>query len=86
MARANLGQIVADAWESAQRELPDPFRGDLLWEDLAGIRTTYRERLDRQPYNVYGELIPRLVTVRRNLLRFKARKSGFRAWAERNEP
>jgi hypothetical protein len=67
---SSLGQWVVDAWEETLRETPD-HSGEWLFERLTGERSTYRERLDRQPYNWYGELIPRIVTVRRNLRRLR---------------
>lgn len=64
----NISDIVAAAWDQMMRESPDPFRNHWFDEQFAGApRTTYRERLDRLPVNVYGDLIPRIVTVRRNL-------------------
>lgn len=72
MANPNLATIVADAWETELRESPTPFGGEFLLEAIGGPRRTYRERLDAQPRNYFGELIPRIVTVRRNLRRLKA--------------
>ncbi len=61
----NVGEMVSAAWEEALRESPDPFdAGDIF---RFGSRLTYRERLDRVPRNCYGEIIPRIVLVRRNL-------------------
>jgi hypothetical protein len=65
--RANIAAIVADAWEEELRTGPDPMHGSWLGEMLGMPRRTYRERLHEQKYNMYGELIPRIVTVRRNL-------------------
>lgn len=64
----NLSQILADAWERELRETPDIYWG-LPWGEG---QLTYRDLIDRQPKNCYGELIPRIVTVRRNLRRLKA--------------
>jgi len=63
MANANLASIVAEAWESTLRETPNPF----FTESDVFSRRSYRERLDRIRKNAYGDLIPRIVTVRRNL-------------------
>lgn len=60
----NISSLVAAAWEQALRESPNP-----LDTDVFGPRRTYRERLDLLPRNVYGELIPRIVTVRGNIRR-----------------
>ena len=67
--KANLGQIVADAWEKALRETPDPFDTPILDGMLGLRRRTYRELLDRPLYNYYRELIPRIVIVRRNMIK-----------------
>lgn len=68
----NLGRLIADLWEQELRETPDPFNNcTFLSEMLGGPRLSYRERLDRQRVNSYGELIPRIVTVRRNLREMK---------------
>lgn len=60
----SLAQLVVEAWERTLEETPDPFL-NAWWID--GSRLTYREELDRQPVNYKGQLIPRIVTVRRNL-------------------
>jgi hypothetical protein len=66
----SAAQLVADTWEWTLRTSPDPFRGDNFFNEPFGLpRKTYREVLDEQPINYYGELIPRIETVRRNLLR-----------------
>ena len=64
---ANYGRLIAEAWDLALVESPSPW--DDIRELLLGGRVSYRERLDRQPRNVHGDLIPRIVTVRRNLRR-----------------
>ena len=63
----SIAEVVAEAWAVAMRECPNPFATTdqfFTWERL---RRSYREQLDEQPRNVYGDLIPRIVTVRRNL-------------------
>lgn len=63
----SMSSLVASAWAQAIEESPNP------WDSTWGMglfgepRRTYRERLDRQPRNAHGDLIPRIVTVRRNL-------------------
>ena len=59
----SCADIVARAWEQTMRESPAIEFGAFLW----GQQPTYRERLDKQPKNWHGELIPRIVTVRRHL-------------------
>lgn len=72
MVAPDMSQIIADAWESVLRETPDPFRDSWIDEEFGLIpRRTYQQRLDAQPVNFFGEPIPRIVTVRRNLRRFK---------------
>lgn len=56
--------LVAEIWDAALRETPDPLSCDLFAD---GRRLSYRQRLDRQPINFHGAIIPRIVTVRRNL-------------------
>lgn len=57
-----LASVVSGVWEEALRASPDP------WEtDVFGPRRTYRERLDRPRFNMYGQLIPRIVAVRRHI-------------------
>lgn len=68
MANPHLSQIIAAAWEEQLRETPDPFNNPDLF---GGPRLTYRERLDQQPINCFGQLIPRIVTVRRNIRQTK---------------
>jgi len=64
----SFGDVVLRAWEQAKRENPDPFREpSYLLEFFGGPRRSYRERLHWQRRNGYGELIPRIVTVRQNL-------------------
>lgn len=58
------GQMVADAWEAVMRETPHTFFFGLLDRDDP---RTYRERLDEQPKNHYGDVIPRIVIVRNHL-------------------
>lgn len=65
----NLADVVADAWDQVLRETPDSFTSDALKELLGAPMSSYRARLDRQPRNFRGDLIPRIVTVRRNLRR-----------------
>lgn len=66
----NLAGIVADAWDMALRESPDPFARCYVLNPLLGMPVpSYREQLDEQPRNGFGDLIPRIVTVRRNLRR-----------------
>lgn len=68
MARHNLSEIIAAAWEHTLKTSPDPMRNDWLAEHLGVIpRTTYRERLDKREINMYGEIIPRIERVRRHL-------------------
>lgn len=69
----NLGRLMADLWEQELRETPDPFDGsDILFRMMTGAPPlSYREQLDRRQHNCYGELIPRIVTVRRNLRAMK---------------
>lgn len=71
MTHPNMGNLVAAAWESVLRETPDPFRegNRMLYFDGCGrhSRPSYRHELDRIRVNCYGELIPRIVTVRHNL-------------------
>ena len=65
----NLGEMVSAAWEEVLRESPDPFdAGDIF---VVGSRRTYRERLDCAQRNCYGEIISRIVIVRRNLRQLK---------------
>lgn len=68
-----LGALVTDVWsevvERERHDAPDIWRSDVLLEMLGGPRLSYRERLDRQPVNALGRVIPRIVTVRRNLTR-----------------
>lgn len=67
MSRANMGLVVAAAWEDALLTSPDPWHGE-AWVDLfAGRRRSYRERLDRREVNYRREVIPRIERVRRHL-------------------
>ena len=61
---------IVEVWGKAIRETPWPQSSAIL-DLLSGKRTTYRERLDRQPVNYFGKPIPRIVIVRRNLERLK---------------
>lgn len=73
MAKLNTGQILADELERSLRESPDPFSNAHIFDEMLGLpRMSYRDRLDEQPVNCYGQLIPRIVTIRRN-----ARMYGF---------
>lgn len=65
----SLAQLISDVWEQELRETPDPFDDTSgMLNALFGLpRLTYRERLDKQHRNSFGELIPRIATVRRNL-------------------
>lgn len=65
----NMAALVADMWEEALRETP-AVTHDWLVETVTGLhRRSYRDRLDDLPRNCFGEVIPRIVTVRRNLRR-----------------
>lgn len=60
----SLVETVIGALKKALLEAP----AHTSWERFLGGRSlSYRERLDRQPVNVYGDPIPRITTVRRNL-------------------
>jgi hypothetical protein len=63
----SVSETVAAAWEQVLSESPDPYDEALLDPFFGGPSLTYRERLHRQRRNVRRELIPRIVTVRRNL-------------------
>jgi hypothetical protein len=65
-----MSRRVAEEWERTLQETPDPWKAYGEGPPF-GPRLTYRERLDRQPRNGEGALIPRIVTVRRNLRRLK---------------
>lgn len=65
----NLGRLVAQIWEDVLRESPDPFEGINLFNLFSPNTRSYRELLDYQRHNCFGELIPRIVTVRRNIRR-----------------
>lgn len=75
MTRANIGQLVAEAWEKMTEESPDIFdqRGRTF-----GPGWTYRQMLDYQPVNAGGRLIPRIVTVQRNIRDLK--EGNTRRW------
>ncbi len=64
----NIADIVVAAWDRALRESPDPF-DDIyaLYPILGYTPPSYRERLDRLPRNCFGDIIPRIVTVKRNI-------------------
>ena len=66
-SRGNLAKSISDALDASFEETPDPFSSTWLLDQWHGIRRTYREYLDEQPRNWRGVLIPRIVTVRRNL-------------------
>lgn len=69
MARPNLAQLVAEAWQWECENAPC-HNGEWLYYQLTREPLpSYRERLDRQPRNCYGELIPRIRTVQYNLIR-----------------
>lgn len=59
----SLGDVVARAWQETLAETPSPAYG---WWPESG-QPTYQEWIDHQPRNYKGELIPRIITVRRNL-------------------
>lgn len=64
----SLASRVADAWETELRESPGPWDG--IVDRVFGFgrpTLSYRATLDRQPKNCFGDLIPRIVTVRRNI-------------------
>lgn len=69
MKQPNLGDIVARVWEEVLRETEDPFLAIGGFCNIFENRTLYRTHLDRVKINAYGEVIPRIVTVRRNLRR-----------------
>lgn len=69
MANPYWSKVVAEAWEQTLDETPDVFASDILYALFMGKRILYRDYLDKQPRNWKGELIPRIVTVRRNLRR-----------------
>lgn len=71
MARANIGTIVADAWDHVLRVSEDPMRGhyDLFANYFGGHRRSYRDLLHREIINVYGEKVPRIEIVRQSLRR-----------------
>ena len=71
MTHPNLGPFIAAVWEQLMHEMPDLLdeASERLYDDLSGHRKPYRYWLDRQPRNTFGELIPRIVTVRHNLRR-----------------
>lgn len=67
----SLGHIVSDAWEREILEREDPFRSMLLVNLLSpqDKQWTHQQYLDRPIINVLGNVVPRIVTVRRNLRR-----------------
>lgn len=67
MPNPNLGRLIVEAWETEMLESPAPFIGERFMELFGGPRHSYRYWLDKQPRNFRGDLIPRIVTVRRNL-------------------
>ena len=63
----NLASVIVHAWEDSLRDAPDD-AGIWLFDMLCGRpKRTYRARLDHQPRILYGDLIPRITTVRGNL-------------------
>lgn len=71
MAQPNIGQIISDVWDDLMRTTEDPFMSgyDIFAHLFGARRRTYREILDRTRRNHYGDVIPRIVTIRRNLMR-----------------
>lgn len=69
VANPNLGHVIADAWNTMQRETEDPFSdpGGIMAEMFGHQPQTYRQILDRTRVNYFGHAIPRRVTVRRNI-------------------
>lgn len=74
----NVSHLIAQIWEDVVRDSPDPWRNPSPLNDYGGM--SYRERLDWQPLNYYGEKIPRIVTVRNNLRRQKLRGPKRDQW------
>lgn len=69
MKIANLGQIVADAFEHVLQTTEDPFRSFSFYDLWTGHHTPYRAYLDRQIVNGFGNVVPRIETVKNNLRR-----------------
>lgn len=69
--RHNLSQIVADMWDEMLRENENPLTDSQgLMNALLGFPPMlWRDYLVRVQYNHYGNPIPRIVIVRRNLRR-----------------
>lgn len=67
---ASIDRLLLEAWLVTPCPLFNP--SPLLVAAGLEPRLTYRERLDAQPCNVFGDPIPRIVTVRHNLARLKA--------------
>lgn len=69
MAHPNLGVMLVDIWETMLRETEDPFADSagVLSALLGGPQKSYRDVLDRTRINHFGEVIPRIATVRRNI-------------------
>jgi len=65
MRELNLSRIICEAWEETCRDTPGAFNNPTI--NFFGPQWSYRYLLDRQPVNCYGDLIPRIITVRRNL-------------------
>jgi hypothetical protein len=65
MARS-VADMVVGAWEQALRETP-AMSFESEWFPIR--RISRRAWLDRQPRNVYGEVIPRITIVRNNIRR-----------------
>lgn len=66
-----MGQIVLEAWEHVLRTTEDPLRiSGPLYQALNGEKgPTYREHLDRIRVNHFGDRIPRIEIVKRNIKR-----------------
>lgn len=58
----SMAQVVVDVWEQVLRESPA-----MDWLTFFDDRLTYREQLDRRRRNAYGDIIPQITLVRRNL-------------------
>jgi hypothetical protein len=66
----NIGHTLADAWNKALLECPDPYVDSRILNPLFGLPCeTYREHLDRPRRNYLGHIIPRIALVRRWMLR-----------------
>jgi hypothetical protein len=77
VAHESLSQLVAAAWDHALKTTPSDTGG--LYVLLGGgPRRSYRDRLDAVAVNYFGDPIPRIEIVRRNLEAFKA--GNTRVW------